>query len=636
MEDLMERSEAGLVSSTRMSVTGAASDPVLNVLSTIFGYSSLRPLQGEAITAAIEGRDALVVMPTGGGKSICYQIPPLVKNDLTVVVSPLIALMKDQVDSLRAMGIAARQVDSTTSPAGKRAVADEALGGELRLLFVAPERLNMPRFQTFLRRARVARFAIDEAHCISHWGHDFRPDYRLMSELRDRFPDAVVHAFTATATQRVRKDIVEQLGLSDPEMLIGTFDRPNLVYRVVPRTSRLLQIIDVVKRHPGEGGIVYCIRRKDVDSITEGLKRRGIDAVGYHAGMTPEEREAAQNAFSREECDVVVATVAFGMGVDRSNIRYVVHAGMPKSIETYQQETGRAGRDGLEAECVLLHSYEDARTWEWILEKSWEEHQIDDAVRANALRQVREMNRFARGGVCRHRVLVQYFDQKYEKQHCGACDMCLGKTELVDEPVTIAKKILSAVARTGQRFGTTYVAAVLRGEKTRQIVQNDHDELSTWGLLSEHPVEEIRDWIYQLVDQDALELTMGEYPTLQLNEKSWRVMRDEETVVLRRVREMVVQKVAPDRQSRQVAPESRDLFDYLRDVRKAMADEKNVPAYVIFGDITLKEMAEKKPSSLDEMRLLYGVGDAKLKTVCPAFLEAIRSWEGQQSPKFEL
>ncbi len=604
-----------------------ASSDVLRVLGDTFGYASLRPLQKEAIDAAIEGRDALVVMPTGGGKSICYQIPPLVRNDLTVVVSPLIALMKDQVDSLRAMGIAARQVDSTTSPEGKRAVADEALGGELRLLFVAPERLNMPRFRTFLQRARVARFAIDEAHCISHWGHDFRPDYRLMAELRNHFPAAGVHAFTATATKKVREDITQQLRLRDPEVLIGDFDRANLVYRVVPRSNRLQQILSVVTRHKGEGGIVYCIRRKDVDSIVTGLKRRGVDAVGYHAGMEPHERTAAQEAFSREECEVVVATVAFGMGVDRSNIRYVVHAGMPKSIEAYQQETGRAGRDGLEAECVLLHSYEDARTWEWILEKSWEEHEIDDEVREHALRQVSEMNRFARGGVCRHRVLVKYFDQEYRKHQCGACDLCLGKTETVEEPVTIAQKILSAVARTGQRFGTTYVAAVLRGEKTKQIVQNDHDEQSTFGLLSGHPIEEIRDWIYQLVDQNVLELTMGEYPTLQLNDKSWGVMRDGDPVVLRRTKQLVVQKVAPDRQSRQVAPESRDLFDHLRGVRKALADAKNVPAYVIFGDITLKEMAEKTPRSLDEMRLLYGVGDAKLQTVCPAFLDAIREWE---------
>ncbi|MBW3671794.1 MAG: HRDC domain-containing protein, partial [Acidobacteria bacterium] len=254
-------------------------------------------------------------------------------------------------------------------------------------------------------------------------------------------------------------------------------------------------------------------------------------------------------------------------------------------------------------------------------------HEIDDAVRVHALRQVREMNRFARGGVCRHRVLVKYFDQEYTKQHCGACDLCLGKTEVVDEPLLIAQKILSAVARTDQRFGTTYVAAVLRGEKTSQIVQNGHHEQSTWGLLSEHPIEEIRDWIYQLVDQNVLELTRGEYPKLQLNDKSWSVMKDGEPVVLRRTKELVVQKIAPDRQSRQVAPEARDLFDYLRGVRKNLADEKNVPAYVIFGDITLKEMAEKKPRSLDEMRPLYGIGDAKLRTVCPKFLEAISQWQ---------
>ncbi len=573
----------------------------------------------------MEGRDALVVMPTGGGKSICYQIPPLVRHDLTVVVSPLIALMKDQVDSLRAMGIAARQLDSSISAEVKRDVSQEALGGELRILFVSPERLNMPQFQTFLRRARVARFAIDEAHCISHWGHDFRPDYRAMSGLRDLFPDAAIHAFTATATNRVRDDIIEQLRLRQPERLIGNFDRPNLIYRVVPRTERLPQIIEVIRRHPGDGGIVYCIRRKDVDAIATGLKRRGINARAYHAGLEPAERASAQEAFSREECDVVVATVAFGMGVDRSNLRYVIHAGMPKSIEAYQQETGRAGRDGLEAECVLLHSWEDARTWEWILEKSWEDQEIDDAVREHSLRQVREMNRFARGGICRHRVLVRYFDQPYERSNCGACDLCLGKSETVEEPVVVAQKILSAVARTSQRFGTTYVASVLHGDRTAQIVRNGHQQQSTWGLLSEHPVDEIRDWIYQLVDQEALDLTAGEYPTLRLNEKSWKVMKEGEAVTLRRQKAPPVPKIE-DRERRQVAPESRNLFDHLRAVRRSLADARNVPAYVIFGDITLKEMAERAPSSLEQMRQLYGVGDAKLKTVCPTFLEAIREW----------
>ncbi|HEX2122809.1 MAG TPA: RecQ family ATP-dependent DNA helicase, partial [Thermoanaerobaculia bacterium] len=343
---------------------------IVRLLETInkhWGYSSLRPLQQEAMLAALGGRDSLVVMPTGGGKSLCYQAPAVLQPSVTVVVSPLISLMKDQVDGLRECGVPAAQMNSSQALSDLRGVERTVVSGEIKLLFVSPERLAMPHFRDLLRRANVKTFAIDEAHCISHWGHDFRPEYRQLRSIREEFPEASVHAYTATATPQVRRDIAAQLGLREPLMLVGDFDRPNLTYRVLPRHDEAKQVLDVIERHRGEAGIVYCIRRRDVDSLAEKLRRRGHNAVAYHAGLSQDERREAQDAFANERCDLVVATVAFGMGIDRSNVRFVLHTAMPKSIEHYQQESGRAGRDGLEAECVLLYSGADPMLWRSML-----------------------------------------------------------------------------------------------------------------------------------------------------------------------------------------------------------------------------------------------------------------------------
>jgi ATP-dependent DNA helicase RecQ len=424
---------------------------ITDVLSRWWGFDRLRPLQADAIRAALAGRDSLVVMPTGGGKSLCYQLPPLVSESTDVVISPLVALMKDQVDALEAIGYPAAAIHGGMSPEERAAVRDRLAAGELRLLFTAPERLVNSGLIDLLARVGVKRFAVDEAHCISQWGHDFRPEYRQMSVLRDHFPTASIHAFTATATPRVRDDIARQLNLRDPAMLVGTFDRPNLVYRVVPRTDRVAQTLTILGRHRGEASIVYCISRKETDQLAARLVAEGLLARPYHAGLNAKERHRTQEAFARETIDVVVATVAFGMGIDRSDVRLVLHTSLPKSLEAYQQETGRAGRDGLAAECLLLYSSADVFSWESLVRKSAAESDLDpdeqERLIASQAEHLHAMRRYAQAARCRHAALSEYFGQGYSAPSCGACDVCLGETENLPDATVVAQKILSCVAR---------------------------------------------------------------------------------------------------------------------------------------------------------------------------------------------
>lgn len=598
-----------------------------------WGYDTLRPLQEQAMRAVLEHRDSLLVLPTGGGKSLCYQAPAVVREKLTVVISPLISLMKDQVDGLRACGVSAVQLNSALSPEelqrGERAVLD----GTVRLLYASPERMATAGFRNLLKRADVRTFAIDEAHCISHWGHDFRPEYRQMRELKRLFPQASVHAFTATATEQVRADIVEQLGLSNGEVLVGSFDRPNLTYRVVPRSDQYEQVLEVIQRHAGEAGIVYCLRRKDVDQLAPLLQSAGIRAVPYHAGLTPDQRKAAHDRFSEEKCDVVVATVAFGMGIDRSNVRYVLHTGMPKSIEHYQQETGRAGRDGLEAECVLLFSSADVVTWKKLQQKSVSEAEgpVDPQYLASAFRHIADMEAYCRPVKCRHRALVEYFGQEYPGENCGACDLCLGDAEAVPDAQTIAKKILSCVYRVKETFGAGHVASVLKGANTAAIRERGHDKLSTYGLLAELSLSEIRDFIQQLVGQEVLVQAGDEYPVLRLNQASWDVMQDRSAARLialpRPTSSGGGSTKSAARASRSGAASwegvDRELFEKLRDLRLQVASDRGVPPYVVFSDATLRELARVRPSSLPSMRLVYGIGEAKLRDFGQSVLDVI-------------
>jgi ATP-dependent DNA helicase RecQ len=602
-----------------------SAEDLLEVIARHWGYRTLRPLQEEAMRAVLDRRDSLVVLPTGGGKSLCYQAPAVLRGGTTVVVSPLIALMKDQVDGLRACGIAATQLDSSLSPSQRFACEYEVRQGEVRLLFVSPERLVQTDLYRILQQIDVHTFAIDEAHCISHWGHDFRPEYRQLSKLREHFPGAAVHAYTATATEQVRRDIGTQLALRDPVVLVGNFDRPNLTYRVLPRHELLKQVSEVIDRHAGEAGIVYCLRRRDVDELAAALRKKGVNALAYHAGMTPEQRQAAQEAFAEEQCDIIVATVAFGMGIDRSNVRFVLHAALPKSLEHYQQETGRAGRDGLEAECVLLHSGGDVLTFKSILEKSAAENAVDPSFLPNALKHVEDMDRYCRGAVCRHKALVRYFGQDYAAERCNACDLCLGDTEEVGDATVVAQKILSCVARVKENFGINHVLAVLRGEDSDPVRKWKHEQLTTYGLLKGHGKADMRDWIYQLIGQGVLFQTADEYPKLRLNDASWEVMRGQRSVRLVQLARRKKGERPQKSRAEAVSWEGvdRELFEGLRRLRRELASERAVPPYVIFGDATLRELARVRPATPERMRGVYGVGDAKLRDFGARFLEAI-------------
>jgi ATP-dependent DNA helicase RecQ len=588
----------------------ASPDPLLEAVSRHWGFSDLRPLQRQAIDAVLGRRDSLLVVPTGGGKSLCYQAPAVLGEGLTVVVSPLISLMKDQVDSLVACGVPAAQLNSSLSTLEQRAIEHEIHEGTIKLLFVSPERLALTPFREMLKRAGVTAFAIDEAHCISHWGHDFRPEYRQLRQLRALYPQASLHAYTATATEQVRRDIVQQLGLRDPLILVGDIDRPNLTYRILPRRNELAQIEEVLARHPSEAGIVYCIRRKDVDHVSEELVRRGHRAVAYHAGMSQEERRDAQEAFASERTDLVVATVAFGMGIDRSNVRFVIHTGTPKSIEHYQQETGRAGRDGLGAECVLFYSGSDAALWKAILEKSSDPDASQDHL-GTAFRQIELMDRFCSASLCRHRALVEHFGGAYPNENCGACDVCLGDLEALADADTIARKILSCVVRLKEAFGAGYVISVLRGEKLQKIAERNHDELSTFGLLRDSDKNELRDWISQLIGQRALRQEGDQYPVLRLTPLSWKVMKGEQSVRLLRQRASEVLKRSKENPEEWQGVD-RELFDALRAWRRETAAGRGVPPFVVFGDRTLRELARVRPSSRERIRGISGVGSVKL------------------------
>jgi ATP-dependent DNA helicase RecQ len=593
---------------------------ILSTVRRYWGYSELRPLQEQAIKAGLEQRDSLVVMPTGGGKSLCYQVPAELAQRTDIVVSPLISLMKDQLDGLRECGYAAGALYSGMPLHAMQETEAQFVAGRYRLLFVAPERLLTPRFLQLAERVNVRAFAIDEAHCISHWGHDFRPEYRQLANLKKRFPRASIHAYTATATERVRADIVAQLRLKDPIVLVGTFDRANLVYRVVPRVDARAQTLEVLRRHAGQAAIVYCISRKDTESMAAFLRANGLRAAFYHAGMEADERRRAQEDFTSEAIDVVAATVAFGMGIDRSDVRCVIHAAMPKSIEHYQQETGRAGRDGLEAECVLLYSASDVLRWESLIEKSALAAQEPADVITASRELLEHMRRLCSGVNCRHRKLSEYFGQEYPKLNCEACDVCLNEVEGLADGTVTAQKILSCVARAGQRFGAEHIVDILLGANTDRIRRWRHEELSTYGLMKGTPRPTLTNMLYQLVDNGLLERTADERPVLRLNDASREVLRGDRAVQILQP-QTKVKKTRIDEKSWESVDTG--LFETLRSLRRRLATERGVPAYVLFSDATLRDMARLRPGSAAALLSIRGVGERTLADVGHHFLEAI-------------
>src|SRR5208337_175358 len=602
---------------------GRASDEVLAVLRRFWGFEGLRPLQLEAIQAELERRDSLVVMPTGGGKSLCYQVPPAVAGRTDVVVSPLIALMKDQVDALRESGYPAAAIHSGIDLAEIRQVEREIANGRHHLIFVAPERLLTPRFLELAARLNVSSFAIDEAHCISQWGHDFRPEYRKLAELKTRFPSASIHAYTATATERVRGDIIEQLGLRDPAVLVGSFDRANLLYRVRPKLDVNAQIGETIRLHKGEASIVYSISRNDTERIAAYLASEGVRAAAYHAGMEADERRSTQDRFAAEEIDVVVATVAFGMGIDRSDVRCVIHAAIPKSIEAYQQETGRAGRDGLPAECVLFYSAADVIRWQNLMERSAEEKAAPPEVVESGNHLLEEMRRFATVVRCRHAALSAYFGEIYQGANCGACDFCLGEVEGVADSTVLAQKVLSCVARVEQRFGVEHVVDVLSGAVSERIRRWDHAKLSTYGIMKDVPRKTLTNLVYQLVDAGLLERTPGDRPALKLNALSWEVMRGKRAVSLLQAKESKPGRTRIEEASWRDVDEA--IFESLRKLRREIAAERGVAAFVILHDATLRELASVRPTSMEALRHIRGMGEKKLTDFGARVVECIRS-----------
>ncbi len=604
-------------------LSSADTTRVQALLRQYWGFDTLRPLQAEAIACALARRDSLTVLPTGGGKSLCYQVPPLLEETLDVVASPLIALMKDQVDGLREAGYPAAALHSGLTGAERQAVLAALRTRATRLLFVSPERLVTDDFLDFLQGVGVRRFAVDEAHCISQWGHDFRPEYRQLAVLRERFPEAGLHACTATATPRVREDIVRQLRLRDPVVLVGRFDRSNLIYRVLPKTDVRRQTADAVARHKGEAAIVYCLSRKDTESLAAWLKQSGVRAAAYHAGMESAERHRTQDAFADESLDVVVATVAFGMGIDRSNVRCVVHTSLPKSIEHYQQETGRAGRDGLEAECVLFYSAADVMRWKAILDKPPAGENDPEvapvtaaaAAATAAARQaqqelLRGMQRFCSSAACRHHALSTYFGQAYERPNCGACDVCLDEVEEMADGTVLAQKILSGVARVNQRFGIGYVVDMLLGADIEAVRRNGHNTLSTFGIVKDLDKNALTAAVYQLVDQGLLVRSEGDRPVLQLNDASWTVLRGERKVRLLRPRARLRKRTVRGEEA--MAGVDAGLFEALRHWRQAEAQRRRLPAYLIFADTTLAALARQCPRDLDSLHEIPGIGAYKL------------------------
>lgn len=578
-------------------------DQLREILKKYWGYDDFRPLQAEAMRAVVEERDSLVVLPTGGGKSLCFQAPALAMPGMAVVVSPLISLMKDQVDSLVDCGVRAACVNSTLSPNEKRQIVAEIRAEQLKLLYLSPERLLSESTLDFLQSVPLSFVAIDEAHCISQWGHDFRPEYRGLRLLKERFPNVAVHAYTATATPHVRDDIVRELGLHEPEVLVGSFDRPNLVYRVRRRATLINQLREVIDRHPHDSGLVYCIRRADVEDITAKLCDLGYHALPYHAGMPDDDRRRNQEAFLNDRARIIVATVAFGMGIDKSDVRYVVHAAAPKSLESYQQESGRAGRDGLEAECWLLHSASDFQLWRK-LQQDLPPRALEIA---NTL--LTGIDTYASGVTCRHRAIVEYFGQQLDSENCGACDVCLAEVDQVEDPLVVAQKILSCVVRVGQNYGGDYVAQVLVGSKEERILSRGHDRLSTWGILAEHDKRTARGWIDQLIGQEFLAKT-GEYNVLQLTDAGWQVLRGEVTPrLLRPAKKKTQQRSRAERESWEGV--DRGLFETLRVWRRRKADERGTPPFIIFGDATLRDLARTRPSSADALLTVHGVGAKK-------------------------
>ena len=595
-------------------------DDPLHILNQTYGYEQFRGQQADAIEHVVNGGSAFVLMPTGGGKSLCYQIPALCRDGVGVVVSPLIALMQDQITALEQLGISAGAINSAMPYDKVLKVKQKLRNNELDLLYVAPERLVMEEFLEMLDETKIALFAIDEAHCVSQWGHDFRPDYIALSLLANRYEGVPRIALTATADKPTRKDIVERLALADGKTFIDGFDRPNIHYAIMERNNPKKQVHDfITNNHPADSGIIYCISRKKAEDMAAWLQGKGMNALPYHAGLTPRVRSDNQDRFLREDAVIIVATIAFGMGIDKPDVRFVGHMNIPKSIEAYYQETGRAGRDGLPSNAFMIYGMEDAA-----MQRNWiDSSEAPEIQKRIEHQKINALIGLCEAAICRRQILLEYFADSCEP--CGNCDTCDTKPETFDGTI-VAQMALSAVCRTGQRFGMIYVIDVLLGKEDERIIRFAHDKQSTFGIGGELSKPEWQNIFRQLVSQNLLMVDVNEHNGIKITEKGFLFLKEKETISFRKLSEK--QKTKKSRRAKKAVVEldndvDQDLYENLRATRQKIAKKRRLPAYVIFHDKTLIELAKAKPQNLDEMLDITGIGESKLRKFGQELLNVI-------------
>ena len=602
-------------SNVELEKNGINMEPAYHALQKYFGYTTFLHLQEDIIQDILLKKDVFVLMPTGGGKSLCYQLPALLLDGVTIVVSPLIALMKDQVDALKANGIAAAHINSSLCFDEMQNVKLDLAENKISIIYVAPERLMIPDFLSALKRLNVSLIAIDEAHCISEWGHDFRPGYRQLKVLKEHFPNVPLVALTATATSRVQEDITAQLKLSNPKTYKASFNRKNLFYQVKPKDNAYQQLLQYLEGRKNDSGIIYCHSRKSADDLANKLKKEGHRALPYHAGLKSNLRTETQDKFIKDDVEIIVATVAFGMGIDKSNVRFVIHYDLPKNLETYYQETGRAGRDGEESDCIIFFSHSDMGKISYFIEQK-----KDETEKQIAYKKLRCMVAFCESGTCRRKILLEYFGEMYDETNCGNCDNCLDPKETTDGTI-IAQKIVSCVSQINERFGVNYIADILYGSRIQKIVHNRHDTIAAHGTGKEYSKKQWQAFTRELVQLGYLKSEGDRYPIIKLTQDGCDILSGTKEVLLTKPEEEVkiIQKDVD-------GSFDHDLFEILRSLRKKLADDAGMPPYVIFHDSSLMEMATYFPRSQSDFRTIIGVGESKLEKYGELFLEEITGY----------